>query len=147
MAKPVSFKRSRRSFIWNYIIGIGLLFYLVLSGAILTLSLIWIYFFIALILIFFLEPEGILVYRYYLIEPDSVSEVKGILIKKKIAIPYRSIADERLKKGIIGRMLNFGDIIITGFKNEINFKGVKNPEKVYKMIEKKFAQYRESGER
>jgi len=147
MAKPVSFKRSRRSFIWNYIIGIGLLFYLVFSGAISMLSPIWIYFFIALTLIFFLEPEGILVYKYYLIEPDNISEVKGILTKKKMSIPYRSIADERLKKGIIGRMLNFGDIIITGFKNEINIKGVKNPEKVYKMIEKKFAQYREDKER
>jgi len=91
------------------------------------------------VILLFLEPEGIIVYTRYKLDSDHVSEIKGIFIKKVTAIPYRAIADQRLKKGIIGRILNYGDVIITGSKIQIKIKGIRRPEILYKEIEKKLA--------
>jgi len=90
-------------------------------------------------ILLFLEPEGIIVYKSYKLDPDHISEIKGILVKRITAIPYRSVADQRLKKGIIGRILNYGDLIITGPKAQIRMKGVRRPEMLYKEVEKKLA--------
>jgi uncharacterized membrane protein YdbT with pleckstrin-like domain len=86
---------------------------------------------------FFLEPEGVIIYTTYKLGTDYVSEISGIFVKNQIAIPYRNITDERLKKGVIGRIFGFGDIIVAGQKTEIKMKGIRKPERVYEEIEKK----------
>jgi len=91
--------------------------------------------------VIFFEPEGVILYTTYNLETDYVSEMRGFFVKRQTAIPYRNIADERLKKGIIGRIFDFGDIIISGPKTEIVMKGIKAPEKIYKEIEKKLTRY------
>jgi len=90
-------------------------------------------------ILLFLEPEGIIVYKSYKLDSDHISEIKGIFVKRITTIPYRAIADQRLKKGIIGRILNYGDVIITGPKTQINMKGMRRPERIYKEIENKLA--------
>jgi len=72
-----------------------------------------------------------------------VYEIKGILSKRKTSIPYSSIANTVLKKGVIGRLFNFGDIIISGFSGNIIFKGVVNPDEKFKLIEKNIEKSRE----
>ena len=142
MEKIKKLKISRVSFITNYILGVFLLLYLFLSGATLRLSQIFTVFFIMLILIFFIQPEAIILYHGYFMDPDNITEVKGILTKTQVSIPYRSISGERLRKSFVGRIFNYGSIIITSPNNEINIKGISNPEKIYRMIEEKLTKFR-----
>ena len=134
---PFSLKRSRRSFIYNYVVGIILLLYIFLSGAIFTLDLALSFFFIGLIFIFFLEPEAVLSYRSYAVKEDSVTEIRGYLTKKIITIPYPSISKIVMNKSIIGRILGFGDIVVNSFSGTENIilRGMKHPEKILKIIE------------
>jgi uncharacterized membrane protein YdbT with pleckstrin-like domain len=142
MEKIKKLKRSRLSFIGNYILGFFLLSYLFLSGAVIGLPQIFTVFFIMLILLFFLEPEAIILYHTYFVDPDNITEIKGILTKTQVSIPYRSISGEKLSKSFIGRILNYGSIIINSPNNEINIKGIRDPEKLYRMIEAKLTKYR-----
>jgi uncharacterized membrane protein YdbT with pleckstrin-like domain len=142
MEKIKKLKISRVSFILNYILGIFLLSYLFISGAAIKLPQIINIFFIMLILLFFLEPESIISYYTYFMDPDNITEIRGILTKNQISIPYRSISGEKLRKSFIGRIFNYGSIIITSANNEINIRGIKNPEQLYRMIEEKLTKYR-----
>jgi uncharacterized membrane protein YdbT with pleckstrin-like domain len=145
MVEKIRIKRSRLSFIGNYLLGIILLVFVVIANSILQPPLILVYFLLTIALMFFLEPEGIIMYTTYKLETNYVSESSGIFVKRQTAIPYRNITDERLKKGVVGRIFGFGDIIISGPKTEIKMKGIMRPEKVYEEIEKKLT--RLHGER
>ena len=136
MKNVISFKRSRRSFIGNYILSILLIIFFILSNSQWKLPSIIVAFFLILIIFFLLEPEASIVYKTYHIGKNYVYEVKGILSKKKISIPYASISNVRLEKGVIGRMFHFGDIIIESFSTNLVFKGIARPEKKFKLIEK-----------
>ncbi len=142
MEKINKIKISRISFIWNYILGLFLLSYLLLSGATIRLPSTLTIFFIMLILLFFIEPEMVILYHTYFMDPDNITEIKGILAKTQVSIPYRNISGERLRKSFIGRIFNYGNIIITSSNNEINIRGIRNPEKLYRMIEEKLTKYR-----
>jgi len=86
---------------------------------------------IPLIIIALVEPEIVRIYREYFLEEENVTMVEGILSKKRISIPYDQIAGTTMNKTLIGRILKFGDVKISGFKDEILLKGIKNPEEVY----------------
>jgi membrane protein YdbS with pleckstrin-like domain len=75
--------------------------------------------------------------RKYVITNNEVMKVEGILRKKKFAIPYQSIADVKMSKGVVGRIFNFGNIEIMGFKEPIHMKGIRNPDEVLRIIENK----------
>ena len=132
-------KSSRISFIGNYFLGISLLILMYIINLTLNLPTIINYFLLIIAMLLFLEPEGIIVYKSYKLDSDNISEIKGVFVKRQTAIPYRAIADQRFKKGIIGRILNYGDVIITGPKIQIKMKGIRRPEIMYKEIEKKLA--------
>ena len=134
-----SFETSRRSFVINYFLGIGLLLYLFLSDAILTLSSWLIFFFLILISLFFIEPECVIVYTTYHLKEDNIMEVKGILSKKRTAIPYSSISNIVMKKSVIGRIFGYGNVLVNSFsgQNRIILRGIKHPEKTFKIVEKK----------
>ena len=132
-------RSSRISFVGNYFLSISLLFLMFIVNLTLKLPMIINYFLLMIAILLFLEPEGIIVYKSYKLDSDNISEIKGIFTKKITAIPYRAIADHRLKKGIIGRILNYGDVIITGPKTQIKMKGMRRPEGIYKEIEEKLA--------
>jgi len=133
------FRSSRISFIGNYLLGISLLFLICIANLTLNLPTIINYFLLIIAILLFLEPEGIIVYKSYKLDSDHISEVKGVFVKRIIAIPYRAIADQRLKKGVIGRILNYGDVIITGPKTQIKMRGMRRPERIYEKIEKELA--------
>jgi membrane protein YdbS with pleckstrin-like domain len=142
MEKIKKLKISRVSFVRNYILGLILLAYLLFSVITIQLSQTLTVFFVLLILLFFIEPESIIVYYTYFMDPDNITEVKGILTKTQLSIPYRSISGERLSKSFIGRIFNYGNIIITSPNNEINIRGIRDPEKLYRMIEEKLNKFR-----
>jgi membrane protein YdbS with pleckstrin-like domain len=80
------------------------------------------------------EPAIERLIRQYIITKDEVVKIEGFLRKKRTAIPYQSIADIKMGKGIIGRIFNFGNVVVSGFKDEIIIKGVRNPDEVYRII-------------
>jgi uncharacterized membrane protein YdbT with pleckstrin-like domain len=134
------YKTSRISFFYNYLLALLLLFFIFfikslnLSYSIQTISL-----FVALPLIAILisEPEFERTYRYYLLEEENVTMVEGVLSKKKLSIPYDQIAGTTISKSVLGRILKFGDVKISGFKDEIVMKGMRNPDAVYQKIQEK----------
>lgn len=131
------FKRSRRSFIHNYVIGIILFLYLFLTSALFVLDTALSLFFIGMIFIFFLEPESVLMYTSYIIKEDTITEISGYVHKKIISIPYSSISKIVTNEGLIGRIFGYGDIVINSFSGieTVILRGIKNPEKILKIIE------------
>ena len=93
------------------------------------------------IVLFFLEPECSLFYRTYFIEMDNITELRGILIKHRNSIPWESISHISLRKGILGRMLKYGDILvspISGVETDlIRLKGIENPEKINEIMKER----------
>jgi uncharacterized membrane protein YdbT with pleckstrin-like domain len=63
--------------------------------------------------------------------------VEGIFSKKKLSIPYDQIAGITVSKSVLGRILKFGDVKISGFKDEILMKGMRNPDKLHQKIQEK----------
>lgn len=132
-------RSSRISFMSNYLLGISLLLLIFITNLIVNLPGIISYLFLVIAILLFLEPEGTIVHKGYRLDSDHVSEIKGVFIKSRTDIPYRAIVDHRLKKGVIGRFLNYGDVVISGPKIEIKMRGIRSPERIYKEIEKKSA--------
>ena len=134
-------RSSRISFVGNYFLGIALLFLVFIVNLTLNLPTIINYFFLIIAILLILEPEGIIVYKGYKLDSDHISEIKGIFVKRQTDIPYRAIVDHRLKKGVIGRILNYGDVVISGPKIQIKMRGMRRPERLYKEIENKLANF------
>lgn len=140
--KGSKYKTARISYITNYIIIVLLLFFLTLlhsfelDSQILQLASLGIIFFVLLL---FFEPEVERVLRHYLITNSEVVKIEGIIIKKRITIPYQSIAHVRAVKGVWGRIFNFGTILVKGIKDDIVMKGMKEPDVISRMMENKIA--------
>lgn len=141
--KGLRYKTVRISYIQNYFIVILLFVLIALLLPVLDLEAWWSKLLIlgisSVILILFFEPETERALREYLITNAEVTKIEGIIIKKRISIPYQSVADIRVIKGIAGRIFNFGTVVIKGMKDDIVIKGVKEPEVVYRIIENKIA--------
>lgn len=140
--KGSKYKTARISYITNYIIIALILFFLTIlqsiefpPGILQLASLGIILFMLSLLL----EPEAERILRYYLITNSEVVKIEGIVIKKRISIPYQSIAHVSAVKGIWGRIFNFGTIFVKGMKDGIVMKGIKEPDVVSKMIENKIS--------
>ncbi len=139
MEERLKYKTSRISYIFNYflIFLVFILFLLLLPYLTFSWSIFVYYLFFLIILALVLEPETERVLREYFITNAEVIKIEGILTKKRISIPYQSVADVRVIKGILGRIFNYGDIIVKGVKDDIIMKGIKNPEQAYNLINKK----------
>lgn len=141
MEKLVKYRRSRISYIHNYILVLLLLAFLYLLFPYVHLeNLVWmaavgIISLISLALI--LEPEYERSYRYYQIEENELSMVEGIFSKKKLSLMYENITDILVSRTVRGRVLNFGDLTVTGIRNDILIRGIRNPNKIYKYIREK----------
>jgi hypothetical protein len=57
------------------------------------------------------------------------------------------VANVNVYKGIIGRILNFGDINVLGFKDEISMEGIRDPEVFYRIINNKIAVMRGTAQK
>jgi len=98
--------------------------------------------FIVVIIYLIEEADMEKILRQYSVTNNEVVKTEGIIRKKRISIPYQSVADLKVNKGVIGRMFNFGDVEVTGVKENIKMKGMKNPEEIYRLLEKKIARFR-----
>lgn len=130
-------KRSRISFIQNYFFIFLLSIFLLFLQSwqleeYIKVTLTFASF--AAILLLSIEPELSRIYRYYMLEEKNVIMEEGIFSKKRISIPYDQIADISISKSILGRILKFGDLSITGVKNEIEMKGIRKPDEIYEKI-------------
>jgi len=92
----------------------------------------------------FLIPEYTRIDKKYFIKEDNVEEVSGIITKKRNIIPWNLVANVKMKKGIIGAMLDYGDIIISTMsgKENIIMRGISSPEKVLRKFEEKIGKRR-----
>lgn len=95
--------------------------------------------FLAVIAYLIEESEIQRAMRKYMITNSEVAKVEGLLRRNRVSIPHANVSDIRVNKGIIGRIFNFGDVDVVGFKGQINIKGIKNPEMIHRVIETKIA--------
>ncbi len=148
--KGIVVRRSRISYLYNYLLAglVAFLFVLSWFGLNLTFgfstpSEIWksivVLGFAGTIAFLFKEPVIDRWFRYYLITNSEVILTEGILRKNRIIIPYQSISNVDVYKGIPGRIFNFGDVTIVGFKNRVFMKGIREPEVFYRIINNKIA--------
>jgi len=148
------YKTSRISYISNYALVTLTIVLLVLAWPYLQLKIFFTSFadmlpfavfsaFLVIITFLMEEPAIEQMMRKYVVTNNEIIKIEGILRKKRMSIPHGNIADIRVKKGVWGRILNFGDLEITGIRENIVMKGIKNPDVVYRMIENKVSLMRE----
>lgn len=83
--------------------------------------------------------------RYFnarlVLKEKVISLEGGVINKGEIEIPYSKINSVSVKQGLLGKMLDYGDISITT-GNDISgipFSGVKSPHKVKQLISQKLS--------
>lgn len=146
--KKLIFRTSRISYIHNYLLIILLLITVFLIYPHINFDIWWhvLILFGTIIIILFLleEPELEIWFKRYVITDTEVIKIEGILTKKKTTIPYQSVADVKVIKGVVGRLLNFGTVHVGGFKaeDEVEMNGVKNPEEIYNIVQNKLSSSR-----
>ncbi|MEM7819103.1 MAG: PH domain-containing protein [Candidatus Aenigmatarchaeota archaeon] len=137
--KGIKCKTSRISYVWNYFLLILLALFLILLLPSLNFSSLYsqviFLFFFSIALILLLEPESEKLIREYVITENEIKKIEGIISKKEVSIPYQSVADVTLLKSWVGRIFNFGDVFVKGVKGNIRIKGIKEPEKILRIIE------------
>jgi len=143
MEKLVRHRVSRAFFIYNYLLA-SLVVVFLLAFFLLFRFPSWIqilvgYIGFLLVLVLVLKPEFNRIYRYYVIEDNQVSMVEGIITRKRLSIPYEKITDTSVIKTFLGRILNYGDITVSGISNKITMSGMKNPYKIHQSIQEKIS--------
>ncbi len=162
VTKGIKYRASRRAYVGNYFLAIliTIFFYLVYVRFIyptfgITFSLfpqtidqmvptITILGMAAVIALLFDEPILAGIIRHYVVTNDEVIKVEGIFRKKRVVIPFGNVADISVRKSVLGRVFNYGDIEITGFKEGINMKAMVNPELIQRIIQNKINMFRKS---
>ncbi|MCD6575670.1 MAG: PH domain-containing protein [Nanoarchaeota archaeon] len=116
---------SRLAFLVWYIIGV------ILILAVITFPL-------GILLILYVEFGKVRANKFYITNKRMVS-VYTFLTKRLSSVKYSQVTDIHYTQGILGRLLNYGDIHIntagTTFM-ELVFFGVENPEEIEEQIEK-----------
>jgi len=152
--KGLKYKTSRISYIANYFIVALLIIFLFLLWQKFKLSFtlspasieelipVLTFFAFVIVAIYLIEEADVERFmRHYIVTNNEVMKVEGIFRKRKISIPYQSVADVKVEKGVIGRIFNFGTVYVTGVgretANNIVMKGLRNAEEVYKIIQNK----------
>lgn len=66
------------------------------------------------------------------LESKSVLLKRGVLGSKKTEIPYRKINSISINQGLLGKLFNYGDVIVMAGNDSsgIPFKGISSPETV-----------------
>lgn len=150
MKKGLVYKTSYRAFVANYLLAALTIVFLILlysefnltfsfspkNVKVLGSSLLFI-FFLAIILILIEEPLIKRILYTFIITKSEVLKIEGIFRKRQISIPFQSIADIRVDKSLVGRIFNFGDVIVTGFKESIVMFGLNKPDELYKILQHK----------
>lgn len=156
--KEVILKTSRIYFLGNYIIAFLIIVFLLLlyfsfnltftlfprtqSDLLSTLILLGI-FGIAMVMIE--QPEWARFRTKFIVTMNEVMKHEGILNKERVILPYATVADIRVEKSMIGRILNYGNLSVSSFKagSDMVMKGIRYPEKVHVMIQNRVNLVRE----
>jgi len=149
----VVYKASPRAFLGNYLIAAGIIIITFLVAdrfsLVFTISPVnvgelvgtIVYFGFAISVIYFVSEfffQGII--KKYIVTKNGIIKIEGILWKKKLMIPYQSVAEVRVSKGIFGRILNYGTIEITGYKeHQIEMKHMNDPEQIQRVLQHKIS--------
>jgi uncharacterized membrane protein YdbT with pleckstrin-like domain len=137
MPDEIRLKTSRKKFFFLYLFII-LLILLYPESDFAKQGEIYNYAFFSLIFLIFLYIEIKIFYSSYILTNENVIEIKGIIAKQKTSIPFSSISHVVTKKDIIGAILNYGDVMVTSFTDQvILLEGITSPEKISEIIEKK----------
>ena len=81
----------------------------------------------------------------FIVTMNEVMEYKGILNKERVILPYATVADIRVEKSVMGRILNYGTLSVSSFKagSDMVMKGIRQPEKIHVMIQNRVNLVRE----
>lgn len=73
---------------------------------------------------------------YYEVGNDEIIHVNGIISKTEKAYPYRDIQSITMHQGFLGRLLNYGSVIlyIPTLGHDLNFNEISNPVKFIELI-------------
>ncbi|TAL48004.1 hypothetical protein EPN87_01630 [archaeon] len=86
------------------------------------------------------EPVWKRMLHHYIVTDREIIYKSGLIKKQRVSMPFQSIADVKVEKGVLGRIFNFGDIVIGGFKEGMEIHGLRNPEALYEEIRSKIRQ-------
>jgi membrane protein YdbS with pleckstrin-like domain len=150
--RGIVIRRARISYVYNYMMMflIAILFIvswyslgLTFSFAPQNFDVFWktavVIGFVAVLVFLLEEPELDRWFKYYVITNNDVILTEGIIRKSKITIPLQSISNVDVHKGVLGRIFNFGDVTVMGFKNTILMESIPEPEVFYRIINNKIS--------
>lgn len=91
------------------------------------------------------QPEWVRFGKSFIVTMNEVIEQKGILNKHRIILPYATVADIRIEKTVLGRILGYGTLSVSSFKagSDMVMHGVRHPEKIHIMIQNRVNLVRE----
>lgn len=91
------------------------------------------------------QPEWERFRTRFIVTMNEVMEYKGILSKERVILPYATVADIRVEKSVMGRILNYGTLSVSSFKagSDMVMKGIGSPEKIHVMIQNRVNLIRE----
>lgn len=91
------------------------------------------------------QPEWERYRTKFMITPNEVIKEHGILNKERVILPYATVADIKVERSIMGRILNYGTLSVSSFKanSDMVMKGIRHPEKMHVLIQNRVNLIRE----
>jgi membrane protein YdbS with pleckstrin-like domain len=83
------------------------------------------------------EPVWRRIMHHYIVAEKEIIYKSGLIRKQRMTMPYQSVADVKIEKGVMGRIFNFGDVVLEGFKNNLTINGIRRPEELYEQLRAK----------
>jgi len=149
--RGIVYRASPRAFLWNYVIAAGFAFlsFLIFSRVEMGEFAPYGYISAAAVLIYLCgEPFIVGFFRYYVISSSEVSEVSGVLWKRRHTIPHQGVAEVRVTRGLFGRLLNYGTVTVeSNREGGIQIRHVHDPEQVRRLINQKLDSSKPVGAR
>ncbi|MCS7123269.1 MAG: PH domain-containing protein [Candidatus Aenigmarchaeota archaeon] len=129
-------ERSRRAYLGNYVFSILLIILLIFTFGI---EISFILLFLVTIYIFYSLYEAEIKRRTkkYKIEENEIIIKEGLINKKIEEIKFEDIGSFSIRKNFLGKLLNFGDLIIYTNTKVIVIEKVYKPEELLKIIKHK----------
>lgn len=91
------------------------------------------------------QPEWARFRTKLIVTMNEVIKQEGILNKERVVLPYATVADIRVEKSALGRILNYGTLSVGSFKagSDMVMKGVRRPERIHVLIQNRVNLIRE----
>ena len=150
--KGIKLKSARISFLPNYFLAVFILCVIFLTYPLLDIPsnnfhTLLIFSGIVYASILVQEPEIRRLMRTYFITNNEAIKIEGIIRKNKISIPYQNVTSVSFYKGVLGRIFNFGDVVVKSGSGEIRILGIKDPEQITRIIENKISLTKREGKK